>query len=203
MDIAYAAYTESATFMLDAKGICLWVAPSPSRTGTGEMWRGKEAADRCVGAQYVASVDPSVAGGLVELPRIGSPMIFAAVDANGRVSLLRSGPLLKFEAKTRRTSGVHQRPTARTPIAETGNPYEDEVATVKVRPQHLAYAAGPPSSRERVRIEKSAALANPTHRQSSAPPPPRTVRSPFGSPVTERSPFGVPGPSVRSIRVGT
>ena len=199
MDIAYAAYTESATFMLDAKGVCLWVAPSPSRAGTGEMWRGKEAADRCVNAQYVASVDPAVAGGLVELPRIGSPMIFAAVDKNGRVSLLRSGPLLKFEAKTRRTSGVHSRPAARTPIAETGNPYEDEVATIKLRPHHLEYAASPASSRPRARDDRDA-LANPTQRPSL--PPPRTQRSPYGAPISERSPYGVPGPSVRSIRVG-
>src|ERR1039457_4403956 len=28
MEISYAAYTDSATFMLDAKGIVLWVAPS-------------------------------------------------------------------------------------------------------------------------------------------------------------------------------
>ncbi len=199
MDIAYAAYTESATFMLDAKGVCLWVAPSPSRAGTGEMWRGQEAADRCVNAQYVASVDPAVAGGLVELPRIGSPMIFAAVDKNGRVALLRSGPLLKFEAKKRKTSGVHSRPVTRTPIAETGNPYEDEVATVKVRPQHLAYAASPPSSNSRVRDDR-AALANPTRRASVLPPV--TQRFPYGAPISERSPYGAPGPSVRSIRVG-
>ncbi len=143
MEISYAAYTESATFMLDEKGICLWVAPSPSSQGTGEMWRGREAADRCVGAQYVASIDMDVQGGLVELPKIGAPLIFAAVDETGRVSLLRSGPLLRFEAKSRRTSGVHQRPTARTPISETGNPYEDEVATLKYRPSDLMYAATP------------------------------------------------------------
>jgi hypothetical protein len=143
MEISYAAYTESATFMLDAKGICLWVAPSPSSQGTGEMWRGREAADRCVGAQYVASIDMDVQGGLVELPKIGAPLIFASVDENGRVSLLRSGPLLRFEAKKSRGSGVHPRPTARTPISETGNPYEDEVATLKYRPQDLMYAATP------------------------------------------------------------
>jgi hypothetical protein len=143
MEISYAAYTESATFMLDAKGICLWVAPSPSSNGTGEMWRGREAADRCVGAQYVASIDMDVQGGLVELPKIGAPLIFAAVDENGRVSLLRSGPLLRFEPKKSRGSGVHERPTARTPISETGNPYEDEVATIKLRPTDLMYAATP------------------------------------------------------------
>jgi hypothetical protein len=143
MEISYAAYTDSATFMLDAKGICLWVAPSPSSNGTGEMWRGREAADRCVGAQYVASIDMDVQGGLVELPKIGAPLIFAAVDENGRVSLLRSGPLLRFEAKKSRGSGVHQRPTARTPISETGNPYEDEVATLKFHATDLMYAATP------------------------------------------------------------
>ncbi len=212
MEIAYAAYTESATFMLDAKGVCMWVVPSPSRSGTGEMWRSKEAADRCVGAQYVASVDATVSGGLVELPRIGTPMIFASVDSAGRVSLLRSGPLLKFEAKTRRRSGVHARPNARTPIAETGNPYEDEVATVKVHPHHLQLAASsayqsmlpparmtgrpsllpPPPASDRFR-------AAPQPGRPSLAPPSRRVPSPF--PHAQRSGFGVPGPAVRAIPI--
>ncbi|MEO8800729.1 MAG: hypothetical protein ABI551_22755, partial [Polyangiaceae bacterium] len=132
------------------------------------------------GAQYVASVDATVSGGLVELPRIGTPMIFASVDSAGRVSLLRSGLLLKFEAKTRRRSGVHARPNVRTPIAETGNPYEDEVATVKVRPHHLQLAAS-------------------SAHQSMLPPARMTARPSF--PHTQRSGFGVPGPAVRAIPI--
>ena len=208
MEIAYAAYTESATFMLDAKGVCLWVVPSPSRSGTGEMWRSKEAADRCVGAQYVASVDATVAGGLVELPRIGTPLIFASVDSSGRVSLLRSGPLLKFEAKTRSRSGVHSRPNVRTPIAETGNPYEDEVATVKVRPHHLQVAA---SSVHQARVSSAEASSGaasgdrvtpsvhaiPTRKMlpSSYPPPPASERVRVVPPPTGR--LSLPPPSRR------
>jgi hypothetical protein len=105
MDIAYVATTDAATFMLDGNGVCRWVT---SVAGNGHS---KDAADRCVGAQYVASIDTTVEGALVELPRVGKPLIFAAIGTDGRVSLVRTGPLLKFEAKRKPTSGVHERPT--------------------------------------------------------------------------------------------
>ena len=67
-------------------------------------------ASRCVGAQYVASLDGSAAGGLVEMPRVGAAMLFARVDENGRVSLVRTAVVTSFESKA-----------AEDPFAETGS----------------------------------------------------------------------------------
>ena len=55
-------------------------------------------ADRCVGAQYVASLDGSAAGGLIEMPRVGAAMLFARTDDRGRISLVRTGIVTSFES---------------------------------------------------------------------------------------------------------
>jgi hypothetical protein len=91
-DIRYAAHTATCTFLLDAEGICRRVvmAPHAKRKET-------QTASRCVGAQYVASLDASAAGCLIELPRPGTSMLFARVDERGRVSLVRTGGITKFE----------------------------------------------------------------------------------------------------------
>src|SRR5262249_2064711 len=56
-------------------------------------------AARTIGAQYVATLDPSVPGCLVEMPKVGTPMLFARVDERGRVALVRTGPITSFETK--------------------------------------------------------------------------------------------------------
>lgn len=102
MEIAYAAHTESCTFMLDADGICRWVAASnPSMAHRVKNWeKSQQAASKCVGAQYVASLDVTSRGGLVEMPRVGVPMLFARVDhTTGRVTLVRTGPVVRFEVR--------------------------------------------------------------------------------------------------------
>lgn len=93
MDVAFVALTESCTYLLDAGGICRWCAPSP---GAGEEAR--NVAKKCVGAQYVASLDAREAGVLVHDPKPGRALVFAKVDEKGRVSLLRSGTLIDFQA---------------------------------------------------------------------------------------------------------
>lgn len=93
-DIAYAAHTVTCTFLLDEAGICRRVVMAASKRA-GE---GKPLA-RCVGAQYVASLDGRTPGGLVELPRVGASMLFARVDEKGRISLVRTGVVTKFETK--------------------------------------------------------------------------------------------------------
>jgi hypothetical protein len=55
-------------------------------------------AQRCVGAQYVASLDLKVEGGLVQMPQVGSSMLFARSE-DGRVALVRTAPLTAFEAQ--------------------------------------------------------------------------------------------------------
>jgi hypothetical protein len=93
IDITYAAHTASCTFLLDSEGICrrIVVAPHGKRSAS-------RTAARCVGAQYVASLDGSAAGGLVEMPRVGAAMLFARVDERGRVSLVRTGVVTSFES---------------------------------------------------------------------------------------------------------
>ena len=63
--------------------------------------RSSRTASQCIGTQYVASVDPNASGCLVDVPRVGRPMLFARVDANGRVSLIRTGALMSFEVVER------------------------------------------------------------------------------------------------------
>lgn len=100
-EITYAAHTSSCTFLLDAEGVCrrIVVAPSVNRALTGAKSRdAARSAARCVGAQYVASLDPTVSGMLAEMPRVGASMLFARVDERGRVSLVRTGLVTRFES---------------------------------------------------------------------------------------------------------
>src|SRR5690349_4274962 len=100
-EITYAAHTSSCTFLLDAEGICrrIVVAPSNKRSVSSTKGRdGARLAARCVGAQYVASLDATVSGMLAEMPRVGSAMLFARVDERGRVSLVRTGIVTRFES---------------------------------------------------------------------------------------------------------
>lgn len=94
-DITYAAHTATCTFLLDAEGICRRIVMLP---GSKRRDASKNAA-RCIGAQYVATLDPTVPGCLVEMPKIGTPMLFARVDSRGRVALVRTGPITSFETK--------------------------------------------------------------------------------------------------------
>lgn len=108
IDITYAAHTASCTFLLDSEGICRRIVVQPTK---GKRSAGRTAA-RCVGAQYVASLDGSAAGGLVEMPRVGAAMLFARVDERGRVTLVRTGVVTSFES--------HARDDQYDPFAESG-----------------------------------------------------------------------------------
>jgi hypothetical protein len=93
MEIVYVAHTQSGVFMLDEQGVCRWAVARPGRTQEQE-----KVPERIVGAQYVATLDLEEPGGLVALPRVGSPMLFAATDpVSGRIRLVRTPPLLRFE----------------------------------------------------------------------------------------------------------
>lgn len=100
LEIIYAADTSSCTFLLDAQGICRRIVIAPSNKRPNSSVKGRSSARlaaRCVGAQYVASLDASVSGMLAEMPRVGSAMLFARVDERGRVSLVRTGIVTRFE----------------------------------------------------------------------------------------------------------
>lgn len=99
MTIAYAAYTEGCTFLLDEQGVCRRAVPKRARSGE-RTFAGRtvaEAARRCVGAQYVASIDVREPGALVPRPCVGASMLFAYVGEGGRIAVVRTGPLLRFE----------------------------------------------------------------------------------------------------------
>ena len=95
IEIAYAAHTSVCTFLLDDQGICRRIV----MTAKGKRRESARTSARCVGAQYVASLDGSAAGGLVEMPRVGAAMLFARVDESGRISLVRTGAITSFESR--------------------------------------------------------------------------------------------------------
>lgn len=95
--ITYAAHTAICTFLLDGEGICRRIVVLEESQRSSKSRDAKLAA-RCVGAQYVASLDASISGMLAEMPRVGAPMLFARVDDRGRVSLLRTGTVTRFES---------------------------------------------------------------------------------------------------------
>lgn len=93
MDLVYAAYTEACIFGLDDAGICRTVEPRP-----GASEASLAMAKKCLGAQYVASLDASVEGMLIPLPKPGTRLLFARAGEDGRIALVRSGPLFRFES---------------------------------------------------------------------------------------------------------
>lgn len=136
-EITYAAHTASCTFLLDADGICRRIIPiESSRRGSSSSKREARSATRCVGAQYVASLDPSVTGMLADMPRIGAAMLFARVDERGRISLVRTGAVTHFERHeeehpfdSERASGSNELPSH---SVETSAPVLPPRSTSKV-----------------------------------------------------------------------
>ncbi len=99
MSFAYSATTDLCTFLLDEDGVCRRVLLKNERRGDSTLGgrTRAQAARRCIGAQYVASIDLRVDGGLVPMPRVGAPMLFAYTGDDGRLAVVRTGPLVRFE----------------------------------------------------------------------------------------------------------
>lgn len=91
MDLAYVVHTESCALLLDGEGVCRWVVPKDV-----ESVRELATARRCIGAQFVATLDPEVRGLLGHEPSVGKTLLFASL-ASGRVALLRFGPISAFD----------------------------------------------------------------------------------------------------------
>jgi hypothetical protein len=99
MTIAYSASTLGATFLLDEAGVCRRVMlkrASQNQQTLGGRSRA-QAARLVVGAQYVASIDTRVEGGLTPMPRPGAAMLFAYADEEGRIAVVRTAALVRFE----------------------------------------------------------------------------------------------------------
>jgi hypothetical protein len=127
-EITYAVHTATCTFLLDAEGFCrkIVVAPTSKRRDTARN------ASRCVGAQYVASLDPNVSGMLAEMPRVGAPMLFARVDDRGRVSLVRTGVVTRFER------------SVEDPFSTDGRDSASVATSAPMLPPRLTRESGPP-----------------------------------------------------------
>ena len=131
--------------MLDDEGVCLHV-----HRRTKE--RGDEAADgaiACIGAQYVAALDPKEPGYLAHSPTVGVPMLFAKVGPTGKISIVRTGPLERFELQL---SGVYQRAVQPKDTLSDTNPSgppvihyledEDEEPTLRLRRASTSRGSG-------------------------------------------------------------
>jgi hypothetical protein len=82
-------------FLLDADGFCRGIT---SATRDPEvLGRVRDIAAQCIGAQYVASIDMTAPGALVDLPLPGAQLVFAVVSAEGRVALVRTAPILSVQ----------------------------------------------------------------------------------------------------------
>jgi hypothetical protein len=201
MEIAYTAHTETCTLLLDAEGICRSVLAASSRAasnGGARPTRIPCSAERCVGAQYVATLDLREAGGMTALPQPGAQMLFARTEKNGRITLIRSAPVIRFEAAAakRVESGVHARPEdkpvapvmARVPApAPVASPPrvsygDDDELTIPFDPPTIqAHRASLPpelSSRSSSPPPRNSGVvpAASSARASSIPPPPRAPR---------------------------
>jgi hypothetical protein len=140
MHIAYAAHTASCTFLMDADGVCRWVIARPG--ATGEVLA---RAQRCVGAQYVASLDLGTAGGLVQLPQVGAALLFARSE-DGRVVLVRTGTVTAFEAH----SGDSPSPPERLDDLDGhGDACDDEPTLRRMRRSGVPPIPPPPRSHTR------------------------------------------------------
>jgi hypothetical protein len=191
LDYAYAAHTDSCIFLLDAQGYCREILPALREDRT-EPTRPRSA-ERCVGAQYVASLDSDAEGGLSDMPHVGAPMLFARIETGGRIALIRTSPLLKFETRAAALARSSMPPSSAiafplvTPPDPGSLPRFDSVDRIQIdadvpttrHVSHLARAAAPPPPS--IALESATSHYRP--RMASAPPPssnprPRTTLPP-------------------------
>ena len=178
MDVAYAVHTESQVlFLLDARGICRGVT-SPSRDAS-VLARVRHAADTCIGAQYVASVDVTAPGGLVHAPRPGAHLVFAVVAPDRHVSLVRTArAVTSATGEAARTAAVAYAPMPRPEI-------EDEDAIPS-----LTSLFDTDGEDDVVTLRFATFLPAPerAHAAADIPPPPRVPHFDIEVPVTAAPP---------------
>lgn len=170
MAVFYAAHTEACTLMLDENGVCEWAAP----TGRGRV------PDRIVGAQFVASLDVSAPGALVGEPREGVPMLFAATDEEGHISLVRTTNLVRWDDR-RDHSGI-VRTSSKDVSPRAGGQADTENPKPSLRPS----------------LDELA----PRGRRSSVPPAPKSEpgssKNNYAPPAAPSQPKGIPDVELRS-----
>jgi hypothetical protein len=173
MEIAYTAHTETCTLLLDAEGVCRSVlAVSTGGRSDGRPARIPSSAEKCIGAQYVACLDLREAGGMASLPKPGAQMLFARTEANGRITLVRSAPVVHFVPAVREQveSGVHPRP-------EVSYGADDEL-TIPMEPPTHRWSSPPPPSAPPAPLRPSGIVPAGTAPRATVPPPPPRVERP-------------------------
>ena len=171
MEIAYAAVTESGTFMLDERGVCRWAVAGRNPDGSKS-----KVPDRIVGGQFVATLDLDSEQGLAALPKVGAPMLFAVVDSSGHISLVRTAKLVRWEDKRGEeleieevtpppASSAYAMPLTRPPAFHTSLPRPVPPSNPLTRHTPLPLPS-PPRMRSDV-----APKAMPSARNNFAPPP--------------------------------
>ena len=88
-EMAYAVHTQVCNYVLDQEGICRWIV---ARQGAVPPQ-----VRQCVGAQFVACLDLTAPGGLVPDLRLGASGLFVRVNEQGRMVLLRTGPIQRVD----------------------------------------------------------------------------------------------------------
>jgi hypothetical protein len=149
---AYIAFTEGHALMLNEAGVCIRIERlrgTVSLRKTERLPDDDGAALRCIGAQYVASIDPSAPGGMGRLPRAGTSMLFAANDPDGCIYCVRVGPLTRFESLAATDeSGVHRTASGTLKLSALGPSSKPDVTatastSLSVPPPYPAGYPGP------------------------------------------------------------
>lgn len=88
-EFLYAVHTDVCTYLLDENGICTWVLSANPQTAKLMV---------CMGAQFVACVDPRVEGAIVgELKEGARALLVSISKETGRAQLLRTGPIRRVQ----------------------------------------------------------------------------------------------------------
>jgi hypothetical protein len=190
MEIAYTAHTETCTLLLDGEGICRSVlAASSAAVANGHGNRSSRipaSAERCIGAQYVATLDVHEPGGMVPLPKPGAQMLFARTEPTGRVTLIRSATVVRFEHTPARQSGVHERPELDYGDDEEHTIQELEAPTL-VADRRASSLPPPPAPARSSGVVQAGARVDRT--AIPPPPPPARVEESNTRPVYTPPPY--------------
>jgi len=169
-DIIYAVHTKTCTYLLDGDGVCRWIV-----SATGMV---PPDVRRCIGAQFVASLDLRLPGGLAGELRLGAFALFVAPreDDPTKLILLRTAPIQYVEFRDPSDPmplGASPRPLApRAPEPETeitADLLEDP--SVELKPEDLVMYTG-----EEATVTLTLPLFRPDASLRGGLPPPKTPR---------------------------
>ena len=119
-------YTASCIYALDEDGFCQDVLPL-GVTLSQSMTRIK-------GAQYVASLEPYSAEGLVGDPRAGTRALFIGRGTGAKQALLRTGPITRVDFRDQGTAPERRRQWGASDVELAWQVVEDPTKTYQQLP---------------------------------------------------------------------